>query len=345
MQNQSGTSFDPLLRELFSRFFDGTPVFSESIETGVGENDYRKTVIITAENGEKGVLKIVSNDFTFPDRIRMWQRTVEEYRDLGCYCPRIFCDRNGDFPMIDYRGKRCVVYAEEFSRYRTLEDRMAEEAQSVSARTYAKDIWRMTAKIAAKKLDYTAYPSAYCLFDRFCPGDETDEVTENAQEWKKLADALPEAFSAQTKRIWTRWTENRDALRPLYEKLPTSVFQADLNPTNLLIGEDGSFKGVMDFNLCGKDVFLNYLMRENYADFEEEIERICEALRFASECYTFSEAEKQAALPLYRCLKPLWFIRVEDLRKAGNDETKIRQCLDRIEYFQTVKIDFANCMG
>ena len=342
---QQNTAVDPTIRELYARFFDGDPVFFESIETGVSDDDYRRTVIMTAANGEKAVLKIVSNDFTFPEKIRMWKRTVEEYRGLGYYCPQIFCDKNGDFPMIDDRGRRCVVYAEEFSRYRTLEDRMTEDAQHASTRAYAPDIWRMTAKIAAKRLDYTTYPSAYCLFERFCPSDETDEVTWNALEWKKLADALPESFSAQAQGIWTRWNENRDALKQIYGTLPTSVFQADLNATNLLIGGDGAFKGVMDFNLCGRDVFLNYLMRENRDDFEEELDLIREALRIASDYYVFSEDEKRAALPLYRCLKPLWYTRVEDLREAGDDEAKIRQCLDRIEYFQTAEIDFTSCMG
>ncbi|MBR6039855.1 MAG: phosphotransferase [Clostridia bacterium] len=342
---QHSAIVDPVIRELYARFFDGEPVSCESIETGVGDDDYRKTVIVTATDGEKVVLKIVSNDFTFPDKIRMWQRTVEEYRDLGYYCPQIIGDRNGEFPMIDYRGRRCVVYAEEFSRYRTLEDRMAENAQSISARAYAKDIWRMTAMIAAKQLDYTAYPSAYCLFERFCPSDETDEVLYNALEWKKLADALPGSFSGQVQRIWTRWNENRDALRPLYKKLPTSVFQADLNATNLLVDENGAFKGVMDFNLCGKEVFLNYLMRENYDDFEEELDLIREALRISSAYYAFSEDEKQAVLPLYRCLKPLWYTRVEDLEEAGDDEAKIREILNRIEQFQTAEIDFTSCMG
>ena len=342
---KNDTAVGPAVRELYARFFDGDPVSFESIETGVSDDDYRKTVIVTAADGEKAVLKIVSNDFTFPEKIRMWQRTVEEYRDLGYYCPQIIGDRNGEFPMIDFSGRRCVVYAEAFSRYRTLEDRMAENAQSVSARAYASNIWRMTAKIAAKRLNYTAYPSAYCLFERFCPSDETDEVTYNALEWKKLADALPGSFSAQVQRIWTRWNENRDALRPLYEKLPTSVFQADLNATNLLIDENGAFRGVMDFNLCGRDVFLNYLMRENYGEFEQEVERIREALRISSEYYVFSEDEKRAALPLWRCLKPLSFIRTEDLREAGGDEAKIRQCLDRIEHFLTAEIDFTSCMG
>ena len=56
-------------------------------------------------------------------------------------------------------------------------------------------------------------------------------------------------------------------------------------------------------------------------------------------------AKLKAALPLYRCLKPLWYTRVCDLQEAGNDPEKIRKCLDRIEYYQTADIDFAGCMG
>ena len=145
--------------------------------------------------------------------------------------------------------------------------------------------------------------------------------------------------------LYMVYGENREALEGLYRKLPTSVFQADLNSTNLLVDEDGNFKGVCDFNLCGKEVFLNYLMRENFDDFEKEIGLIREVLRIASETYDFNEDEKKAALPLYRCLKPLWYTRVCDLQEAGNDPEKVRECLDRIEHYQTADIDFAGWMG
>lgn len=338
---------DPAIREIFARFFGGTPVSADVIDTSREDSDFRQTVIVTTAEGEKYVLKIASNDFTFPEKMRMWQRTAEEYRALGYYCPRILCDREGAFPEVEYRGRRCFVHAEEFSRCRSLEDRAAEDGngQGADRSPYFRDIWIMTARVAAKKFDYTEYPSAYCLFERFCPSDRTDEVLENALEWKKTADALPPEFAAQTQRIWDLWRRNREALESLYAGLPTSVFQADLNPTNLLIGEDGTFRGVYDFNLAGKDVFLNYLMRENYDDFEQEIEKIRKALRTASEVYSFSEEEKRAALPLYRCLKPLWYTRVEEIREAGNDAEKIRRCLDRVEYYLTEEIDFASYMG
>ena len=335
------TAIDPAVVEALHRFFDGTPASAEIIDTSREDADFRNTVIVTTAEGEKYVLKFASNDFTFPEKMRMWQRTVEEYRRLGYYCPRIFSDKNGGFPSIVYEGRKCFVHAEEFSVYKSLEDRTAadEDRMAEEYDKYLDDIWSMTAKIAAKKLDYTDYPSAYCLFETFCPSDRMDEVLENALEWKSVADALPEEFSEQAQRIWQLWSGNREALKEIYKSLPTSVFQADLNATNLLIGEDGQFKGIYDFNLSGKEVFLNYLMRENNS------ETIPAALKIASRYYTFSEEEKHAALPLYRCLKPLWWSAVRDLKDAGNDADAVRRCLDRAEKLLTEEVGFTCCMN
>lgn len=340
MSSMKTTAVEPEIKEVFSAFFDGEPVIADVIDTSREEDDFRKTFIITTTEGEKYVLKFAANDFTFPEKICMWQRTVEEYRELGYYCPRIFNDKNGDFPMIEYNGVKCVVYAEEFSKYRPLEDRATcdDDAPELDSSAYFEDMWRMTARIAAKRLDYTEYPSAYCLFETFCPSDEVYEVLENALNWKKTADALPEEFQEQAQKIWRLWNENREKLETIYHELPSSVFQADLNSTNLLIDDEGNFKGVYDFNLCGRDVFLNYLMREN------SIETIPDALRVASKYYAFSDEEKAAALPLFRCLKPLWYSRVKELKDAGSDPEKIKQCLDKVEGYLTEDRDLASCM-
>ena len=199
----------------------------------------------------------------------------------------------------------------------------------------------MTSIVASKHFDYTEYPSAYCLFDTFSPSDKTDEVLENALEWKSFAETLPEKFSGQVQRIWALWTENREKLRTVYHKLPTSVFQADLNTTNLLVDKENRFVGIYDFNLCGKDVFLNYLMRENFdADFEKEIRMICDMLEVSSEHYHFSEREKDSALMLYRCLKPLWFNKLERLKEFQGDDAAIKEYLSKTEHYLTANIDF-----
>lgn len=337
MDGSNANIVDESIKTIYALFFDDMPVFAEIINTSRDESDFRNAVIITSNTGEKHVLKISSNDFTFPEKIAMWQRTIEEYRDLGYYCPRILADKQGAFPKVKFQGCDCYVYAEEYSKYRTLGKR-GETVPNEEYGRYIKDIWCMTAKIAAKRLEYTDYPSGYCLFDTFCPSDKTDEILENALLWKELTEKLPEEYTEQAQRIWKLWSDNREILRKIYLTLPTSVFQADLNSSNLLIDETGKFVGILDFNLCGKEVFLNYLMRENDSD------SIPEALKISSEYYTFSEEEKQASLPLYRCLKSLWNIDVAELEDAENHAEAIRQSLDRAEECLTKGIDFRSYM-
>ena len=331
---------DEIIR-IFSLFFDDVPVSTRLIDTSRGDTDFRLTFIVQTDTGNKYVLKLADNDFTFPEKIAVWQRTVEEYRKLGYWCPRIFRDKSGGFPIVGFHGHKCTAYVEEYAPFRSAEDRFSEDfgKNTDLYDSYKQDIWQMTARVAAQHFDYTEYPSAYCLFETFCPSDKTDEVLENALNWKEYADTLPAEFEEQVIRIWRLWTENRTALEKVYKRLPTSVFQADLNASNILIDDDGKFVGVYDFNLCGRDVFLNYLMREN-----GDAAEICEALRITSEDYHFSDIEKDTALMLYRCLKPLWYTRVKDLKDAGSDHDAIKAALDVSERGLTDQIDFEEYM-
>lgn len=339
--SKDGNHMDKEIIQVFSLFLDEVPAAVQTLDTSHGEEDYRGTFIIETESGNKYVLKLADNDFTLPERITIWQRTVEEYRKLGYYCPRIIADKSGSFPRVDYEGHKCTAYVEEYAPYQPAEDRFAENGENAKTPydTYKRDIWQMTARIAALYLDYSKYPSAYCLFETFCPSDKMDEVLENALDWKAYTDTLPEVFREQTERIWKLWTDNRAALEKIYDQFPTSVFQADLNSSNILIDEDGRFVGIYDFNLCGRDVFLNYLIREcNGAD------DICGALKIAAEYYHFSDFEKDTALMLYRCLKPLWYSEVDDLKELGDDWKAVHAFLDKTEHMLTDPIDFRPSM-
>ena len=329
---------------IFSLFFDGAPVSYRQISTGTGETDRRLTLIADTAEGGRYVIKLADNDFTFPEKIKMWQRTAEEYLALGYYCPKIYADKSGGFPKVSFEGHGYLAYAEEFAVFEPLEDRSS--GGNSDYRKYMDDIWSMTAKVAARHFGYTSYPSGYCLFETFCPSDEVDEVLENALEWKKYAGTLPDRFQGQVQRIWELWTANRAALEKIYGELPASVFQADLNPTNILVDGNGIFAGIFDFNLCGRDVFLNYLMRENlHPDFDEEIGLIRRALEISCAHYCFSEAEKAAALMLYRCVKPLWSNKLEVLKQLGSDPEKLGAFLDRTEQSLTAETDLRSYMG
>lgn len=340
-ENLEQINVDEEIKKIFSLFFDSAPANVRAIDTSRGDDDFRMTFIIETDSHQKYVLKLADNDFTSPDRIAVWQRTADEYRALGYWCPRIFADKEGRFPTVGFRGHSCAAYVEEFAPYRPASDRMEgdEDCSDELYESYKKDIWQMTAKVAAKHFDHAPFPSAYCLFETFCPSDRMDEVLENALSWKEYADALPIEFRETTDRIWKLWTNNRAALEKVYPLLETSVFQADLNPSNILLDDEGRFAGVYDFNLCGRDVFLNYLMRENSG-----VEGVCAALKAASEYYRFSELEKDTALMMYRCLKPLWWSRVQELKELGDDRAAVRAFLDRTEHDLTAEYDFRSSM-
>ena len=308
-----------------------------TVETSHGEDDFREAVFVETEDNGRLVIKVAGNAFTTPESVKMWQRCAEEYRKLGYYCPEIFASVEGDFPLVDYKGHRCVAYAEEFSKY--------ESAENVKDTRYlSDDLYIMTARVAAEKFDYTDIPSGYTMFD-LCPGDEMDEVTMNAQDFREYCETLPECFREQTDRMFQRWEENRRKLREMYFKLPFSVFQADFNKTNVLIDSDGKFVGIYDFNLAGRDEFLNYLFREILGrTMEEELAEILRALRIVSGYYAFSDEEIAAAPLIYRCVKPLWFCPVDDLKNLGSDMTAIQKQLDEMEYAQVREIDFASAM-
>ena len=333
------------LAQVFNLFFDELPDVIEIKNTSHGEEDFREAVIAKWSSGEKYVLKISDNDFTFPEKIKTWQRCAWEYRKLGYYCPEILASKSGEFPEVSYKGHHCVAYVEEFCKYTVAEERCVEDSKEnvKFEKKWADAAWMMTAKMAAKQFDFCDYPSGYCLFETFCPSDKTDEVLENALEWKRYVGALPEQFHEQVERIWKRWNDNRNELEKIYRKLPTSVFQADLNTTNLLLDESGEFVGVFDFNLCGRDVFLNYLFREIH--YQYELQYLLDTLRNVSQVYCFSELEKQAAPLLYRCLIPLWFTEIETLKEVGQDGSKIQECLNRTEELQTKEIPFAEYMS
>lgn len=335
---------DKDLIRAFQLFFEELPVEYEIKNTSHGESDFREAVIAQWNNGEKYVLKFTDNDFTFSEKIKMWQRCAGEYRKLGYYCPEILASKEGDFPRVSYKGHNCVVYAEEFCKYMIADEFCGKEKEerAIFHKKWTEASCLMTAKVAAKYFDFTDYLSGYCLFETFCPSEEMDEVLENALEWKKYAETLPEKFQPQIERIWQHWIENRRELERIYPQLPTSVFQADFNTTNLLVDGEGNFVGVFDFNLCGKDVFLNYLFREIHWLFDDSY--LMEILQKVSEIYSFSDLEKQAAPLLYRCLKPLWYTEIETLKGAGEKEDKIQVCLDRTERLQTIDLEFSTYM-
>lgn len=341
-------------KEIALLFRSAEPVSITAKNTSHGEDDFREALIVEYAD-EKIVIKLAGNEFTDEEHLTMWMTIAQKYKELGYYCPQFITALDGTFPRVTYAGHECIVYAEEYSSYRSANEIIEEKFKETGLMekgyySFLRDIVLMNAKVASMHYDFTEFPSAYCMFTTFEPQDENDETTEDALRWKQEADKLPGKYREQVERIWGNWKDARAQLREIYSDLPTSVFQADINDTNVLLDEEGDFKGVYDFNIGGKEVFVNLIFREapyvskrGWEDFDKDdhfSSSIKRVLQISSEVYEFNELEKKAAPLLYKCIKPLYWQSTELLLEAGTDEDKIQKCLDFIEYEQTREIDF-----
>ncbi|MBO4532016.1 MAG: hypothetical protein J5767_15405 [Paludibacteraceae bacterium] len=340
-------------------FTKSIPKNIETKNTSHGDDDFREALLVDLGN-ERIVVKISLNGFTDEKHLTLWERIAKEYRNLGYYCPQFIRDLDGTFPTILYKGRNCIAWGEEFSKYRSAEELINDKFSDTKLikdgwYVFFEDAMLMDAKVASCHFDYTDLPSANCMFEVFAPTDEYDETTEDAQKWLAIAKTLPDVYLDRVERIWNNWLEARRELERIYHKLPTSVFQADINYTNVLLDEDGNFKGVYDFNIGGREVYINYIIRqapyvsthETYEGIEENevfLKRVLYALDIAKKAYTFSDLEKEAAPLLYKCIRPLWWHASVELKKAGTDVAKIHKHLDSIEYEQTRNIDFLSHM-
>lgn len=325
--------------------------------TSHGDEDYRENWIVEFEN-HKLVIKLAANDFTDEEHLIMWEKISKEYQALGYYCPNYVRALDGTFPHVRYEGHDCIAYAEEYSRYPSAEEFIEKHPENKlidenGYYTYFRDMVLMDAKVASRYSDYTNLPSGMCMFELFVPSDKVDETKKDALKWKGEADKLPEKFQNQVKRIWNNWLDARNELEKIYDKLPRSVFQADNNVSNILVNENGDLCGVYDFNLGGKDVFINLLVRlipyNGAVDdqiFSEDYysKSIINALKIAREVYSFSDLEKKAMPLLYKCVKPLWWKSSRELEEAKGDEEKIQESLDFSLWEQTREIGFEKYM-
>ena len=359
------------INDIFLLFADVLPKEYHIQNTSHGTNDFREAIFATYEEGvlpaklnNRLVIKLADNGFTDHEHLLMWERLTLEYRKKGFYCPEYIRTKNNDYPIIQYKEHQCIVYAEESSLYKTADSFEKSAIASSGKYKYLDQALRMNAAIAASHFNFSELPSGYALFDLFDPADLVDEVMGNAQAWQKCVQDFPSRFDTQIQRIWKRWWSNREYLKSRYNELPTSIFQADINSTNILLNENADFVGVLDFNLAGKDTFINYLFREIPYVFGESdspsidneppklsikanndgaTSCIIYAINIIKKIYTFSEAERELALPLYRCIRPLWFTVVERFRKAKTEDD-MQNLLDEVEQIQTMEIDFYNLM-
>lgn len=346
--------------EVFRLYDEAAPIKYETKDTSRGENDYRVHVFAEWQN-RKIVIKITDNDFTTVERVEHWAETIEAYLSAGYYCPRIIKNIYGDHAAnISLNGRSFCVYAEEFSKYKTAETFPKSEITANGSYIFLDDVLKSIGVIGAKHLNTADFPTGgCCILEKFAPSDPCDEIMQESLNFKKTVEKSLPKHKERFDKIWRMFLENRNKLEKIYPFLPTSVFQGDLNYTNILLDDHRNFVGMLDFNLCGRDTIVNHLFTEimiecdccGYDVFyskeanEKTINLFLSKIRLIADIYEFSEAEINAALLVYRYLKPFWWRPAHEIENVKEDEQKVLKIFEWVENELTrTDIDFSGAM-
>ena len=263
------------------------------------------------------MLHIHQYPYTTTARIEEQNRTAETYRSAGCDVCRILPNRLGELSLpVVYEGHECIVFAEE-CRENAIPISEKSPKDADGRYIYTDELLTLMAKVgalhtSAKEPNYAVlFDNDSCCFKQY--EDWIHEYTE-ADLPKKIKEKQPdlaplyEKINAELRRI-------RDALRPIYGKLPKSVFHGEERSWSILTDSAGHLISLCDFTDGGADVCINHFLclamqmdeelPDDYAwlavhDPEinrMRIESVVHSMQVIGKEYTWTE-EELTALPL-----------------------------------------------
>lgn len=320
------------IREAVEKYIGLKFTINNIIDSSKHSQDIRKTYCLNFEDDSEFVLKVTNNSFTTPERINGWQRLSKLYKDNGIYCPQIIDNKEGEcfIKIISPKGAVYTAYLEEKKKYKTAWEYVKEHTEEKENKELVTKFDNIefrgkaleTIGIVANASTYLVnWPSPYCLYETFSIEDKTDENYEFAEVFYKLCKEQESCHKEILEEIWSIYTEKKRSFEEEYRQLPKAVFQSDLNISNLLIDENLNFAGLIDFNISGTEVILNYAMCESLYFLELEdlvnLEYVETAKKYdlhfkeSMECikkhYRFTEWEKEAFIKLYNIIAPFRF--------------------------------------
>lgn len=325
--------------------------------TSHGNLDERLNLFVEFDNSYKLAIKVCSNPFTSKERIIGWKSLMEEYLQLGIYCPQIIKNVNGNISKtILGDGKEFIIYAEEFKKYKCADEFDQDMIRDSNGQyIYTEKALESIGAVASQRYSPVPWWSQFCLYDTFSPEDKHDESYTCADIAFNYIKKFFQQLIPMMEDIWRIYQQKRYSFEKEYRRLPKSVFQGDLNPTNICLNDNLEFAGVIDFNTSGTETSLNYIFREcmNFADneyclcnkednqslwfYDKKIqdkrdELILNNISVVKRHYNFSEAERMALNTYYNIVVPFWWDTVYALKNTvtENSMEKAEQVLNWI---------------
>lgn len=269
------------LRRIVTLYTDDEILESKLINTSRDDNDIRLNYIIHLKSDESFVIKLARNSFTTIERVNNWAELSKQYREAEIYCPMFLQPRKSKgygALFIDSDSNSYVVFAEEYKKYKTIDEYIDEKCENNHANkefrknlkqkfgneNFSRQIAKSIGKIAesGKNRSVSKWNTAYVLYDKFCEDDPSDENYELAFQMYNMFKGNENIDQDLLENIWTTYLTKKNMFEKQYRKLPQAMFQGDLSWNNVLIDNELNFAGVIDFNLSGAETILNYIICE-----------------------------------------------------------------------------------
>ncbi len=264
--SKKGTKMN--LDEILKLYDDEEPLSTELIfhidEMQEWDEYYFISDYVVSFPGRKLMLHIHQYPFTTAARLEEKNPTAEAYREAGCDACNIIPDRIGAiYSQITYEGHPVIVFAEEYpvdSVPVSKESPRLPDGRYV----YSDELLCVMARVAEKHLTANE-PNYAVLFDN------TSSAFKQYEDWiaeytecdlpKRIKEKQPDLEELYDK-INAELRRTREALRPLYDKLPKSVFHGEERSQSILITADetGHLASLCDFTDGGADVCINHFL-------------------------------------------------------------------------------------
>lgn len=262
------------------------------IDTSKGEDDKRYNYNMD----NKYFLKINSSKVITENFLQEILRLTLKYRAIGVYCPTLIKNNKGNLAYYyEKEGIQFTCYVEECAPYRVYpsqEDRV----DYAFKKTVVGHLGVLAQKFSNK--DLCATRSMWSLIELGPFDTDRDEKQENLDT---LIHTLKEhQYDELAERLIGANQYGREKIENYLQQLPRCVYQGDLNESNLLIDEQGAFKGIIDFNMFGTEVNINCFLNETMYYIEKLDFEILTAVEIFDKMNKVQEIMVSAILESYK---------------------------------------------
>lgn len=198
------------------------------------------------------------------ERLSEIDNIAKRYQTLGILTPRLLKNQMGkySYPLFDNK----IAFVSEYLDYDTCE--------KMSYDFYYHNIYPEVLNLIANfskrysNIDLSKNYSMWSIEKLTSFDNQIDEKQENLNLLIEYLDKIQE-FEI-VKKLKKINYNNRNIIKGLFEILPKTVIQGDLNPSNILVFEN-RFIGLIDFDMSGTEVNVNNFVSETngFPNFEE----------------------------------------------------------------------------